>query len=264
MCLRAASKINHPAGKHTYLTEKKKEEGQKPSMCDPCTKYLQCVMLLPLHPEFSNLVTVFTPRHPISRASCFSPCYFRITPLKQPLSKHPAHSSHPSLFLPANLLSNSAPSFKSHQEAVTARNRFNQQEMVFTQNWMRSSADRQILFTIIQNFCTDKAAKEDVTKISMCNFDNPLMPSLLVGGLRDHRVWICPQPALLQQPREVLVASKGCFWEVRSPLWNKTAYFSPRRNYQKCPKGKRTNTSHWNIFYSSSKVLQWYFKWGEK
>lgn len=91
---------------------------------------------------------------------------------------------------------------------------------------MRSSA-QMIFFTIIQDFCTDRAAREDATKISMCDFDNSLMPSLLVGGLQDHGVWICPQPVLLQQHREVLVAGTGCFWEVRSPFWNKIAYFFP-------------------------------------
>lgn len=110
MCLRAVFKINHPAGKHTRLTWRKKEEGQKPSMCDPCTKYLPYVMLLPLQPEFSNLVTLFTPRHPVSRASCFPPCYFRITPLRRPLSKHPAHilpsSSQQIFYLILPLVSN--------------------------------------------------------------------------------------------------------------------------------------------------------------
>lgn len=80
------------------------------------------------------------------------------------------------------------------------------------------SSAQTIFFTIIQEFCTDRAAREDATKISMCDFDNSLMPSLLVGGLQDHGVWICPQPALLQQHSEVLVAGTGCFWEVRSPL----------------------------------------------
>lgn len=115
--------------------------------------------------------------------SIFHPGWFRITPLQK------ASSSHPSFFLPANLLSNSAPSFQSHQAAVTARSRFNLREMVCTPNWIRSSA-WGIFFIVIQNFCTVAAPREAATKNSTGECDEPLVQSLLVGGLRAHGGWI--------------------------------------------------------------------------
>lgn len=75
---------------------KKQGWGQKPPTCDPCTKYIPCVTLLPLHPDCPNLVTVFHTPTP----------YFQGSPsfVQAGLGSRLYKNKHPSIQLTSFLL----------------------------------------------------------------------------------------------------------------------------------------------------------------